>query len=99
MLGPQLRRMHNLMDLKTYTNQLRYGATAEFAHKLGVSRVYLSQLAARQDGRLPSPSLCVRIEEESQRIVTRQELRPADWHEIWPELRLKPAPADNAQAA
>lgn len=85
------------MDLKTYTNQLPHGATAGLAHKLGVSRVYLSQIAARQNGRLPSPALCVRIEEESDRVVTRQELRPDDWHEIWPELRLQVTPdADTA---
>jgi DNA-binding transcriptional regulator YdaS (Cro superfamily) len=48
--------------------------------------VYLHQLAARQDGREPSPELCVVIERESGFKVRRQDLRPDDWRRIWPEL-------------
>jgi len=56
------------------------------ADRLGVSRVYLSQLAARQNGREPSPELCVDIERATDRMVRRWALRPIDWHRIWPEL-------------
>lgn len=73
------------MDLRAYLDGLPKGGVAAFAEQIGVGRVYLSQLAARQDNRVPSEKLCVVIERESQRQVTRQELR-ADWKEIWPEL-------------
>lgn len=33
-----------------------------------------------------APELAVRIERISTRQVTRQDLRPDDWHLIWPEL-------------
>ena len=64
-----------------------HGGMSHFAKELGVTPIYLSQLAARQDGRLPSPSLCVVIEEKTDRVVRRWDLRPDDWHLIWPELR------------
>jgi len=32
------------------------------------------------------PKRCVVIESATGRQVTRQELRPDDWHELWPEL-------------
>ncbi|WP_397289958.1 hypothetical protein [Pandoraea pnomenusa] len=31
-------------------------------------------------------ALCVAIERESSREVTRVDLRPEDWSELWPEL-------------
>ena len=62
------------------------GAAAQLAEQLHISRVYLSQLAARQDGREPSPELCVLIERACARRVMRWNLRPDDWHLIWPEL-------------
>lgn len=36
--------------------------------------------------RLPGPAYCVAIERETRGHVTRQDLRPDDWHLIWPEL-------------
>ena len=33
--------------------------------------------------------VCVLIEQVSKRSVTRQELRPNDWVEVWPELKRK----------
>lgn len=74
------------MDLRTYTQSLPRGGVSEFAGRLGISVVYLSQLAARQDGRQASPELCVLIERESGSAVPRWDLRPSDWHLIWPEL-------------
>lgn len=75
--------------LKTYLERLPRGGISEFAAKAGISSVYLSQLSAEQDGRVPSPELCVVIWEKSDGLVTRQELRPNDWHLIWPELKEK----------
>ena len=74
------------MKLRTYLDSLPRGGVSDFAGCIGVSPVYLSQIAAKQDGRVPSPALCVVIEREAQGAVTRKDLRPADWHLIWPEL-------------
>lgn len=74
------------MTLRDFLDGLARGGITEFAGKVGVSTVYLAQLAARQDGREPSPELSVRIEHESEGAVRRWHLRPDDWHRIWPEL-------------
>lgn len=74
------------MKLRTYLDTLPRGGVSEFAARIGVSPVYLSQIAAEQDGRVPSPALCVVIEREAQGVVTRKDLRPSDWRAIWPEL-------------
>lgn len=75
--------MHSQMDLKTYLGETPRG---EFAKAIGISTVYLLQLLAHQDGREPSPRLCMRIEEETRKQVRVWDLRPDDWHEIWPML-------------
>jgi DNA-binding transcriptional regulator YdaS (Cro superfamily) len=85
MLRAKLRKVHT-MDLKTYINSLPRGGAAALAGKLSITPVYLSQLTTRQDGRKPSPELCVSIETETQGSVRRQDLRPDDWSRIWPEL-------------
>ncbi|KVG89469.1 hypothetical protein WT81_04990 [Burkholderia stagnalis] len=36
--------------------------------------------------RKPGEKLCVAIERESKCAVTRRDLRPDDWQDIWPEL-------------
>lgn len=76
------------MNLRSYLDGLPRGGAANFARRIGVSTVYLSQLAAKQDGRKPSPELCVVIERETDRQVTRPEMRE-DWQAIWPELSEK----------
>jgi DNA-binding transcriptional regulator YdaS (Cro superfamily) len=86
MLRHLLRRLHTEMDLKAYTEKLPHGGTTALAERLGISRVYLSQLSARQRGREPSPELCVQIEIATEHAVHRWDLRPDDWHRIWPEL-------------
>ncbi|MFM2324514.1 MAG: hypothetical protein RL244_1393 [Pseudomonadota bacterium] len=87
------------MKLRTYLDTLPRGGVTEFAGRVGVSPVYLSQLAAEQDERVPSPALCVVIERESQHVVTRRVLRPTDWHLIWPELVEIYAAAEAKEAA
>lgn len=74
------------MDLRTYLDTLPKGGRTQFAARVGLSPIYLSQLAARQDGREPSPECCVRIEQMTDGLVRRWELRQSDWHRIWPEL-------------
>ncbi|MDH4417685.1 MAG: YdaS family helix-turn-helix protein [Acidovorax sp.] len=36
--------------------------------------------------RRPGPAHCVAIEKATEGAVTRRDLRPDDWHLIWPEL-------------
>ena len=72
--------------LRAYLEGLPRGGTTALAARLGIHAVYLSQLAARQNGRQPSPELCVQIERETGGAVARPDLRPDDWHLIWPEL-------------
>lgn len=74
------------MKLKTFLEGLPRGGSAKLAGALGVSAVYLMQLAARQGGREPGPELSVRIEAATELQVRRWDLRPSDWHLIWPEL-------------
>lgn len=74
------------MNLRTFLDKLERGGISEFAAKVKVSPIYLSQLAAVQDGRVPSPELCVAIEQATDGVVMRWSLRPNDWYRIWPEL-------------
>lgn len=74
------------MNLRAFLDTLPRGGNAEFARKVGITPVYLSQLASSQDGREPSPELCVVIERESNGAVRRWDLRSHDWSLIWPEL-------------
>lgn len=73
-------------DLRTYLTNLPRGGVSAFARRVGVSRIYLAQLAARMNGREPSPELAVRIERESGSKVRVWALRRHDWHRIWPHL-------------
>jgi DNA-binding transcriptional regulator YdaS (Cro superfamily) len=75
------------MKLKKYLESLPRGGIGDFAEKSGISPIYLSQLASEQDDRVPSAELCVVIERMSGYVVSRQELRPKNWHLIWPELQ------------
>lgn len=79
------------MKLRAYIDTLPRGGIAEFAGKVGISPIYLSQLAATQDGRVPSAELCVSIERLTDGIVSREELRPNDFWKIWPDLTQKAA--------
>lgn len=74
------------MHLRPYLDSLPLGGKVALAETLGISSVYLFQLAAGQGGRQPSPELCVRLEAITERHVRRWDLRPNDWHLIWPEL-------------
>lgn len=89
------------MDLREYITALPRGGVAELAGKLGISTVYLAQISARTNGREPSPSLCVLIEQTTFGQVMRWDMRPTDWHLIWPELkgRRDAPPISTAEAA
>lgn len=72
--------------LRRYLDGLPRGGAGSFADALGISMVFLQQLASRQDGREPKPALAVSIEQKTFGAVRRWDLRPGDWHSIWPEL-------------
>lgn len=72
------------MDLKTYLSSL-----------LPPERVALAEAARTTVGHLRnvgyglrpcSPELASAVERASQGAVKRQDLRPSDWRDIWPEL-------------
>lgn len=75
------------MNLRTYLDTLPRGGITDFSDKVGINPVYMSQLAAKQDGRVPSPELCLLLCDASNNKITRQDLRPDDYHLIWPDLR------------
>lgn len=72
------------MTLKEYLDSLPIGDEQKFAISLGVHKTYLSNLKST---RFPtSPKISVKIEELTQGAVTRRDLRPDDYWEIWPDL-------------
>jgi DNA-binding transcriptional regulator YdaS (Cro superfamily) len=71
------------MDLVTYI-RAKHGRAAALAEAVGVRAVMVSQWAA---GTKPvAAERCTPIEFATGRAVRRWDLRPADWHRIWPEL-------------
>lgn len=60
----------------------------KLAEHLGVPPPLISQW---RNGRPVPIERCVAIERVTNGAVTRRDLRPADWHLIWPELIEKDA--------
>lgn len=76
------------MNLRDYITQGGRGAGTALARSLGVRPVMVSQWAG---GKKPVPlGRCTDIERETGGRVRRWDLRPADWHLIWPELATIP---------
>ena len=72
------------MKLKNYVS-LRRGGTSDLSRAIGVTRTEISIWA---NGKKQTPiKHCYAIEKATGGAVTRKDLRPHDWHEIWPELR------------
>ena len=90
------------MDLITYFAKC-HGAQAALARALGVPQSLPSAWAAtdsRKRRRVPIERCCA-IEVATEGAVTRRDLRPDDWHLIWPELAESapnPTPALAGQA-
>lgn len=64
------------------------GSQVALAASLQVTPVTVSQWLrspGARNARPVPPKQCVRIERVTQGAVTRRELRPDDWEEIWPE--------------
>lgn len=78
------------MNLSDYLAEER-GRSADLARAINENPAYLSQMAA---GKRPvHPALVPQIVAYSKGRVQPWDLRPDDWHLIWPELkRAKGAP-------
>lgn len=61
------------------------GSYVALAKILGVTKSAVWQW--KEDGRQPPIIHCYAIEQATNGAVTRKDLRPDDWHEIWPELK------------
>ncbi len=80
------------MTLREYFDGGR-GRLIAMAKELGVSSQFMTQVTG---GKRPCPiSYVLRIEDMTGGQVTRQELRPCDWHLIWPAKT--PRKTKNAQ--
>ncbi|WP_236596881.1 transcriptional regulator [Paraburkholderia hiiakae] len=75
--------------LKTFLAAMPGLDRQRFAVRCGTTHAFLRNIVYGQ--RIAGEKLCVAIERESSGAVTRRDLRPADWHEIWPELAAKAA--------
>lgn len=75
------------------------GSMTKLASMIGVSPPTVHEW---KTAKRPIPVLrCMSIELATEGIVTRKDLRPDDWHKIWPELAAQPqnpatAPAQEA---
>ncbi|MGD9756403.1 MAG: transcriptional regulator [Comamonas sp.] len=77
------------MNLKDHLTSLGRGASSLLGRKIGVSPVLISQWV---NGDRPVPiERCVAIERATDGAVTRRDLRPNDWQDIWPELAVPSA--------
>lgn len=77
---------------------LERGRARRMADALAMHPAYLSQIA--NSVRPAPPEHCPRIERLAEGKVRRWDLRPYDWHRIWPELvdaeGAPPVPAEDA---
>lgn len=73
-----------LMDLKTYLSGLTQEARERLAVAAGTTYGHMRNVSYGL--RQSSAEMAVAIERETKGVVTRKDLRPDDWHLIWPEL-------------
>ena len=85
------------MDLRTYLDKAGHGASRRMAQALGA---YASDVSNWASGRRkPGVAVCVAIEQHTSGEVTRRDLRPDDWQDIWPELAEVSPATTNAEVA
>ena len=70
--------------LRLYLNSLDPDLQVAFAIACGTTLGSLRTAISKKS--LIGPALAVLIERESKGALTRKDLRPDDWYEIWPEL-------------
>lgn len=74
------------------------GSIAALARQIGVSAPAVHEW--RNDDRPVPIERCVQIEQVTAGAVRRWDLRPTDWHRIWPELIVLPdAPVPQQEPA
>ena len=83
------------MKLIEFIAQTGRGAGVALAKSLQVSQPTVSDWCTGKK-RVPIER-CAAIERATNGAVTRKDLRPDDWHEIWPELATNPT-TEPAQA-
>lgn len=78
---------NSLMNTRSITEKLLgiFGTQARIAEVAKVSQPFVSKVLSEPD-RFFAPASCVALERESKKAITRPELRPNDWQDIWPEL-------------
>lgn len=83
------------MNLHAYLSDPTKPSAAEIARRIGIKNpAQLRQWQHGYAGRLPGAESCVALERATDGEVRRWDLRPDDWHAIWPELiGIKGAPA------
>ncbi|RZL40148.1 MAG: hypothetical protein EOP35_01700 [Rubrivivax sp.] len=81
-------RLHDYLNSGAMTSE-------ELAEKIGLDNDgQIRQWRHNYGGRVPGAANAVAIEEATGKAVRRWDLRPKDWHLIWPELKkAKGAPA------
>lgn len=72
------------MKLSAYLRPLDTTARTAFACAVGTTYLHLRNVAF--SGKSCGVPLAVAIERETKGAVRRWDLRPADWHLIWPDL-------------
>nr|WP_144154496.1 YdaS family helix-turn-helix protein [Paraburkholderia sp. BCC1885] len=73
--------------LKSFIASLPPEERDQFARRCRTTKAFLRNIAYGQ--RVAGEKLSVLIERESGGAVTRLDLRPDDWRDIWPELVAK----------
>lgn len=73
-----------VMNLKDHLASLDHAKEANLAAASGATVGHMRNVAS--GFRAASPVLASAIERATDGAVTRRDLRPADWHLIWPEL-------------
>lgn len=72
------------MNLNEYLRNASAKSAADVAREVGVSPSVVYQWRA---GIRPVPvERCAVVERATDGAVTRRDMRPSDWHLIWPEL-------------
>lgn len=74
------------MKLSEYLS--KHGSKTELAKAIGAQSQLVWQWSTGV--RAVPIGRCTAIEVATNGVVTRKDLRPADWHDIWPELALQP---------
>ena len=80
------------MNLSDYLKTRGHGAGILLALQIGSHAPDISNWS---NGKRPVPIRhCIAIEHATEGEVTRRDLRPDDWHLIWPELQDKSNPSN-----